>query len=109
LDGRTTRRATYALSQKIRKRIEEGFGWMKTVGAFAKPASKESGGPNCALTLWARPATWCAWRRWPWDRPHWQRPVEGRDGAVSSDAVDRQKKQLIEQQNSKQLFCPKPL
>ena len=36
LDGRTTGRATYALSQKIRKRIEEGFGWMKTVGGFRK-------------------------------------------------------------------------
>jgi transposase len=36
LDGRTTRTATYALSQKIRKRIEEGFGWMKTVGGFRK-------------------------------------------------------------------------
>jgi hypothetical protein len=36
LDGRTTRSAGYALSQKIRKRIEEGFGWMKTVGGLRK-------------------------------------------------------------------------
>jgi transposase len=36
LDGRTTRTVAYALSQKIRKRIEEGFGWMKTVGGFRK-------------------------------------------------------------------------
>ena len=40
LDGRTTRTATYALSQKIRKRIEEGFGWMKTVGGFRKTRFK---------------------------------------------------------------------
>jgi IS5 family transposase len=31
IDGRTTRHAGYALSQRIRKRIEEAFGWMKTV------------------------------------------------------------------------------
>jgi transposase len=32
IDGRTTRHAGYALSQMIRKRIEEPFGWGKTVG-----------------------------------------------------------------------------
>jgi transposase len=32
IDGRTTRHATYELSQVIRKRIEEHFGWGKTVG-----------------------------------------------------------------------------
>ena len=31
IDARTTRHAGYAISQKIRKRIEEGFGWIKTV------------------------------------------------------------------------------
>ena len=31
IDGRTTRHAGYALSQRIRKRIEEAFGWIKTV------------------------------------------------------------------------------
>ena len=31
LDGRTTRHPGYALSQRIRKRIEEGFGWMKEI------------------------------------------------------------------------------
>ena len=40
LDGRTLRTTTYALSQKIRKRIEEGFGWMKTVGGFRKTRFK---------------------------------------------------------------------
>jgi len=32
IDGRTTRHAGYAISQTIRKRIEEHFGWGKTVG-----------------------------------------------------------------------------
>ena len=36
LDGRTTRHAGYAVSQRIRKRIEEAFGWGKTVGTAAK-------------------------------------------------------------------------
>ena len=43
LDRRTLRTATYALSQKIRKRIEEGFGWMKTVGGFRKTRFKGIG------------------------------------------------------------------
>lgn len=36
LDGRTTRHPGYALSQKKRKRIEEVFGWLKTVGGLRK-------------------------------------------------------------------------
>ena len=32
IDGRTTRHAGYAVSQQQRKRIEEAFGWGKTVG-----------------------------------------------------------------------------
>lgn len=36
LDARTTRHAGYAVSQRKRKRIEEIFGWMKTVGGFRK-------------------------------------------------------------------------
>ena len=36
LDGRTTRHAGYKVSQVIRKRIEEAFGWGKTVGPVAK-------------------------------------------------------------------------
>jgi transposase len=36
IDRRTTRHAGYRMSQKIRKRIEEGFGWIKTVGGQRK-------------------------------------------------------------------------
>jgi transposase len=36
LDARTTRHPGYAVSQWIRKRIEEAFGWMKTVGGLRK-------------------------------------------------------------------------
>lgn len=34
IDGRTTRHAGYAISQQIRKRIEEPFGWIKEAGGF---------------------------------------------------------------------------
>jgi transposase len=36
LDRRTTRHTGYDLSQRARKRIEEVFGWMKTVGGLRK-------------------------------------------------------------------------
>ena len=34
VDQRTTRHPGYALSQRCRKKVEEIFGWMKTVGGF---------------------------------------------------------------------------
>jgi hypothetical protein len=34
IDGRTTRHPGYAVSQRIRKRIEEAFGWAKTVAGL---------------------------------------------------------------------------
>jgi len=40
IDRRTTRHAGYAMSQKIRKRIEEGFGWIKTVAGQRKTRFK---------------------------------------------------------------------
>jgi transposase len=36
IDGRTTRHAGYGISQQKRKRVEEVFGWMKTVGGMRK-------------------------------------------------------------------------
>ncbi len=36
IDRRTTRHSGYAASQRLRKRIEEGFGWIKTTGGLAK-------------------------------------------------------------------------
>ena len=37
IDGRTTRHPGYAMSQQKRKRIEEPFGWGKTIGGLARP------------------------------------------------------------------------
>jgi transposase len=36
IDGRTTRHPGYAISQQKRKRVEEIFGWMKTIGGMRK-------------------------------------------------------------------------
>jgi transposase len=36
IDGRTTRHAGYKVSQQKRKRVEEVFGWLKTVGMLRK-------------------------------------------------------------------------
>ncbi len=36
LDGRTTRHPGYTLSQRCRKRVEEVFGWLKTIGQLRK-------------------------------------------------------------------------
>jgi hypothetical protein len=36
MDGRTTRHPGYAVSQQKRKRVEEIFGWLKTVGLWRK-------------------------------------------------------------------------
>lgn len=37
IDGRTTRHPGYVVSLRIRKRVEEIFGWMKTVGNYRAP------------------------------------------------------------------------
>ena len=34
VDGRTTRHPGYAVSQRVRKRIEEVFGWVKSSARF---------------------------------------------------------------------------
>jgi IS5 family transposase len=36
IDGRTTRHPGYATSQRLRKRVEEIFGWLKSVGGFCR-------------------------------------------------------------------------
>ena len=43
IDGRTTRHAGYAISQQKRKLVEQGFGWMKTIGGLRK--LRHRGGP----------------------------------------------------------------
>ena len=42
IDGRITRHVGYAASLRIRKRIEEVFGWMETVGGLRKTRHRGS-------------------------------------------------------------------
>ena len=51
IDGRTTRHAGYAASQRIRKRIEEAFGWIKTVAGQDKTKFKGVGRVDFAFTF----------------------------------------------------------
>jgi transposase len=47
IDARTTRHTSYAASQRVRKRIEEAFGWAKTIAGLAK--TKLRGTPRNAF------------------------------------------------------------
>jgi len=47
IDGRTTRHPGYAVSQRARKRVEEIFGWLKTVGLMRKTRHR-----GCARVDW---------------------------------------------------------
>ena len=50
IDGRTTRHDSYTVSQRIRKRVEEIFGWIKTVGGFRK--TRYRGTDRTQLAAW---------------------------------------------------------
>ena len=51
IDARTTRHPGYAASQRIRKRIEEAFGWMKTVGGMRRPMLRGTDRVGWAFTF----------------------------------------------------------
>jgi hypothetical protein len=59
IDGRTTRHAGYAVSQRKRKRIEECFGWMKTIGLPRKLRHRGLLKVDWCLFLRLRPTIWC--------------------------------------------------
>ena len=51
IDGRTTRHDGYAVSQRIRKRIEEAFGWIKTVALQERTRFRGIGRVGFAFTF----------------------------------------------------------
>jgi len=53
IDGRTTRHPGYAVSQRLRKRVEEIFGWMKTVGNLRKTRHRGGDRVGFVFTLTA--------------------------------------------------------
>lgn len=68
IDGRTTRHGGYAVSQRIRKRIEEAFGWIK-VQEKTKFRGRDRVGR--AFTFAAAATTWSGCRS------SWRRPADG--------------------------------
>jgi IS5 family transposase len=53
IDRRTTRHPGYAASQRLRKRIEEAFGWIKTIGGLRKTRHRGLGRVGWMFTLTA--------------------------------------------------------
>jgi len=51
IDGRTTRHAGYAVSQRSRKRIEEPFGWMKTIAGLRQTKHRGAARVGWMFTL----------------------------------------------------------
>jgi transposase len=51
IDGRTTRHPGYDISQKKRKRIEEIYGWLKTVGPMRKLRHRGIAKARCTFKL----------------------------------------------------------
>lgn len=56
IDGHTTRHPGYAISQRIRKRIEEPFGWMKATAWLRKTRHRGLGRVGWIVTLTATAA-----------------------------------------------------
>jgi len=53
IDGRTTRHSGYAVSQRVRKRIEEAFGWIKTTGTLRQTRHRGTARAGWTFTLTA--------------------------------------------------------
>jgi transposase len=53
IDRRTTRHPGYAISQRLRKRIEEAFGWMKTTAGLRKTRHRGTARVGWMFTLTA--------------------------------------------------------
>ncbi len=75
-DGRTAHHPGYRASQRVRKMIEEAFGWMKTVAGMRRPMLRgvDRVGWNSPSRL--RPTTWSAFRAC------WRRPADGQDPSL---------------------------
>ena len=74
IDRRTTRHEGYRYSQRVRKRVEEVFGWVKTVGGGRKLRYCGVAGNRFWMKMTRPVTTWCVWRNWlkhqseTWDR-----------------------------------------
>ena len=84
ISGRTTRHGGYAVSQRIGMRIEEAFGWIKTI-AGERPAFGAVIASDGPLPSLPPPTIWCgcpsSWRRLADGRrtPPCERPLSAAD------------------------------
>jgi DDE family transposase len=74
IDGRTTRHPGYTISQRFRKRIEEGFGYMKTVAVLRKTRHRGTARVGFMFTLAAPPTISCESRSY-------RRPCHNKEAA----------------------------
>ncbi len=87
LDGRTTRHTGYAVSQRIRKRIEEGFGWARSSRSCAPSGCAAASASKWPSPSRQQPATSSACRsccpnRW-WREMAVEGPLSRSDGAAA--------------------------
>src|ERR1043166_7093910 len=85
IDGRTTGHVGYAISQRKRKRIEECFGWLKTVALLRKVHHRGVSKVHWIFTLACAATIWCACEIWP---PHSDRVSPGRSVPWSLQRFD---------------------
>ena len=95
IDGRTTRHAGYGVSQRIRKRIEEAFGWINIIAGQSEPSSaaaSASDGPSPSRpppTIWRGcRSSWRPRREGPGELPT-DRPLADRRGGPSGQISPR--------------------
>ncbi len=62
IDGRTTRHPGYAVSLRLRKRIEEGFGWTKQVAGLALVKLRGLARVDFTFVSASPRTTWCGCR-----------------------------------------------
>jgi hypothetical protein len=62
IDGRTTRHPGDQASQKVRKRIEQVYGWLKTIGGFPKTPTRDGRRPSCTVSSPPAHTTYFEWQ-----------------------------------------------
>jgi len=77
IDGRTTQHSGYAVSQRVRKRIEEIFGWGKVIGPMPKTKFRGQESIRFQLLLTLAGYNLIRMRNTPAEEPTWQEQCAG--------------------------------
>lgn len=92
INGRTTRHTDYGVSQRIRKQIEEGFGWIKAPAGLAKTRHRGLAHAGWMFTLTAAackpgPGSTKWTRSTAPDRPSFSTTARSRSGSIDTSAT----------------------